>query len=361
MQHSNIIDAGNYPVYIGAEVFKIMENFLQLQKFKKSRFLILVDENTRRHCLGEILDKVRTLADAGIIRIKSGEKHKNLKSCSIIWQHMIDEKVDRHTVLVNLGGGVISDLGGFAAATFKRGIRYVNIPTSLTGQIDAAIGGKVGIDYKQLKNQIGLFADPQAVFIYPEFLSSLDEEHLLGGFAEIIKHGLIMDAAFWDQIKQTPFDQISEWPELISHSAGIKASVVKADPFERKYRKILNFGHTIGHAVESLIINNIEYPMTHGRAVAVGMICESWLSYKRLGLASDQLSEIVDYIMADYQHVRFTDRQLDIIMEHMAHDKKNEQGQIMFSLLQSIGYARINISCEPQLIRESLRYYQDLR
>ncbi len=360
MQHSEIIDAGNYQVYLGNNALGVMDNFLHLPRYSKSRFFILADENTSQHCLGPFTSQVPILQDAEVICIGAGERYKNIESCTMIWQQLIASQADRHAVLINLGGGVVTDVGGFAAATFKRGIRFFNVPTSLIGQIDASIGGKVGVDFNQLKNQIGLFTNPQAVFINPGFLDTLPEEHMLSGFAEIIKHGLIMDPPYWSQVKNMAFSDIHDWIELIVRSAEIKVSIVRRDPVERKYRKVLNFGHTVGHAIESYFLDNDEVNMSHGWAVAIGIICESYISGQKLGFPEESLKEITSYILNSFPYMEITDDDVDNIIRYVKYDKKNIEGELMLSLLQYIGHARINNNCDPALIRESLGYYQSL-
>jgi 3-dehydroquinate synthase len=255
----------------------------------------------------------------------------------------------------NLGGGVVTDMGGFVASTYKRGIDFINIPTTLLSQVDASVGGKTGIDIDNVKNMVGTFTLPQAVFIETMFLKTLPERELLSGFAEIIKHGLIADSAYYEQLKGSNYKQPDAG--IIHRSVKIKNDVVTADPLEKGLRKILNFGHTIGHAVESYSLTKDKKPLTHGEAIAIGMICEAYLSVKNNTLKEEELSDICIYITSIYPQYTIQSKSFEQLRALMESDKKNEHGMIMFSLLSAIGTCEYNCRVSETDIIESLNYY----
>lgn len=351
------IRAGGTSVFIGGDVFSELKALLN-SRYKGSGHFILVDENTRRFCLPELMTRVKVLADAEVIEIESGEENKNMAVCMRVWKALGETGADRRSLLINLGGGVISDLGGFAASVFKRGIDFVNIPTTLLSQVDASVGGKTGIDINNLKNEVGTFAEPQAVFIHPHFLESLNKRQVVSGYAEIIKHALIADAKYWKKIKATGPDDTRTLPALIIQSVEIKNRIVQSDPREKGPRKLLNFGHTIGHAVESYFLERAK-TLYHGEAVAIGMVCEAYLSYKRAKLDHTDLDDITELLFTVFNPVKleaFDDHRL---VELMRHDKKNVKGEIRFTLLSRIGKAETDKTCSIELIKEAFRYYRE--
>jgi 3-dehydroquinate synthase len=288
--------------------------------------------------------------------VQSGEEHKTLQTCEYIWQRMTELHLDRWSVLVNLGGGVIGDMGGFCAAVFKRGLYFVQVPTTLLAQVDASVGGKTGIDFHGLKNHIGVYQEPQAVFINPAFLQTLPQRELKSGYAEIIKHWLIADAdAFMEQRHIGLFTD--DWEGLIRHSVNIKSNVVEQDPLEGGLRKILNFGHTVGHAVESYLLEQPERKLLHGEAVAVGMLCEAWISKKHELLTGQELDRIETFLVSVYEKVRLSEDDIQRIAQLALQDKKNTRSTINCTLLQGIGKAVYDQPVTVQEIVESLRYY----
>src|SRR6201996_7996258 len=282
----NTLNSISYPIYFENTLAELV-NFIN--KGNYSRFFVLTDENTGKHCLPLIRKYIDNLDNFDIIEINAGEENKNIDFCVGVWKMLIDFSADRQSLLINLGGGVISDLGGFSASTYKRGIDFVHVPTTLLSQVDASVGGKTGIDLDNIKNIIGTFTQPKAVFIAYDFLKTLPPRQILSGLAEMLKHGLITDAAFWNDLKNSDLSFPGE--ELIYKSIQIKNKVVLEDPKEMGIRKSLNFGHTIGHAVETNSLLHDENPLTHGEAIAIGMICESYLSHKKTGLGSNELDE----------------------------------------------------------------------
>ncbi|MTI19497.1 3-dehydroquinate synthase, partial [Fulvivirga sp. RKSG066] len=265
------------------------------------------------HCL-PLLNNV--LKEAKIIAIKSGEKNKTLDTCSDIWEKMTEYGLDRKSLMINLGGGVIGDMGGFGASTYKRGIDFINIPTTLLSQVDASVGGKLGIDFKGFKNHIGLFKDPKMVLVDSKFLNTLPKRELRSGFAEIIKHSIIADKNQWNKIKVHAFDEL-DFEKLIQQSVAIKVKVVEEDPEEAGLRKILNFGHTIGHAIESFYLETPSQ-LLHGEAIAIGMICEAYVAEQKNMLTSVELKEITDYIFGIYGKTDLPKEDFDPIINLMS-------------------------------------------
>lgn len=345
-------------VYIGNDVLQKLSQ--QLLDANYSKIFMLVDENTLQHCTTELITNVELLQDAEIIEINSGEENKTLDICYQIWRTLADYKADRNSLLVNLGGGVITDMGGFIASTYKRGIDFINVPTTLLSQIDASVGGKVGVDFEELKNMVGVFNEPQGVFINPNFLKTLDKKQMLSGYAEALKHALITDAAYWGELKNGMLSDSNNWEALITKSVNIKNEIVLADPTEKNKRKLLNFGHTIGHAIESYSLKNDGLPLLHGEAIAIGMICESYISYKNSGLSVDELEEIGATILDFYSAFPIVNSNYDELLDLMKNDKKNENAEINFSLLTKIGEASINQKADIKTIIASLDYYKSL-
>jgi 3-dehydroquinate synthase len=293
-----------------------------------------------------------------VIEISAGEESKDIDFCIGIWKNLIDFGADRKSLLINLGGGVISDMGGFAASTYKRGIDFVHVPTTLLSQVDASVGGKTGIDLNGIKNIIGTFTQPNAVFIAYDFLATLPARQILSGTAEMLKHGLILDKAYWETLKGS--DLSKPTIELIYRSIEIKNDVVIVDPTEQGIRKALNFGHTIGHAVETNSLLTDESPLTHGEAIAIGMICEAYLSSKKTGLPKEELEEIVSVINGLYPKYDLGCVDFPTLCTIMLKDKKNQNGKINCTLLSRIGECRLDNICTEEELCESLAYYASL-
>ncbi len=319
-----------------------------------SQIFVLVDENTSTHCLPIITANIASALS--VITIPAGEIHKQIQTCQSIWSQLLNHGADRHSCLLNLGGGVIGDMGGFCASTFMRGIDFVQIPTTLLSQVDASVGSKLGIDYKGFKNLVGVFNEPQAVIVYPPFLKTLDKRELRSGCAEVIKHALIKDKALWDQLLALSLaDEIST-DVIIHRNVEIKKEVVDEDPFERGVRKILNFGHTIGHAVETEYLETSQ-PLLHGEAIAIGMICESWIAAELKMLDQEKYIGIQSYLKLIYPDLPKDIINHDNIISSMLKDKKNKEGIILGSLLEDIGQCAINVPLTPELITASLLAY----
>jgi 3-dehydroquinate synthase len=356
-----IINSNGYSIFIGNDVFETIRSYLHQYEFKENKIFVLADENSRKFCLPRLMSNIQLFQRVHIVEVPPGEESKNLDIAQKIWQELVSGGADRSSVLINLGGGVVSDLGGFAASTFKRGIRYVNIPTTLLAMVDASIGGKVGIDMDGLKNQIGIFSNPQIVFIIPEFLDTLPRRQMLNGFAEVVKHALIYEKHYWEDISVIPFRNISNWKEIINWSAEIKNYFVMEDPLDKGFRNVLNFGHTVGHALEAFSLMNDRNPLLHGEAISVGLICESYISNKQAGLPIDEMNAIVGYINSNFDYYPLSADSLDAILDNMKHDKKNDRGYVNFTLLTSIGNSMINQHADIKLVRESLLFYSHLK
>lgn len=359
---TTIISLSDYKIFIGNS-FHALNIIMERNKY--SKIFILVDENTKKYCLPILEKELVKIKNAKIIEIESGEKFKNIETTQIIWKKMMENNADRKSLLINLGGGVIGDLGGWAATTYKRGIDFIQIPTTLLSQVDASIGGKLGIDIWEFKNLIGVFKNPKAVIIFPQFLKTLPEREIKSGWAEIIKHSLIANGNYWLRIKEIKPDGNRNikinWERFITNSLKIKKIIVENDPEEKNIRKVLNFGHTIGHAMESLSLKKDVSPLTHGEAVAIGMICAVFLSQQKLGLNKTKAKEIIEYIFPIYGKYKFSEKHLPELMNYILQDKKNINHVINFTLLQHIGKPVFNQHVSLKEIQESLRFYSHLQ
>ncbi|GIV33246.1 MAG: 3-dehydroquinate synthase [Chitinophagales bacterium] len=315
--------------------------------------VLLCDENTRALCLPALLHDVPKLRSALILEIPSGEAYKNIETCSQLWSTALQENISREALWINVGGGVICDLGGFTAATYKRGIRFINIPTTLLAQIDATVGGKLGVDHNHVKNAIGLFQEPALVFINPVFLKTLPDAEVYSGFAEMLKHALIASEIQWNALKKTNPLRIGKHLHLIRESLLIKKNIVTKDPLERNLRKVLNFGHTLGHALESAALS-AGRPLRHGHAVALGMLMEAYLSNKKMGMPKAQLHQVQNTILKHFCDYFSEDLKEMNWKAWITHDKKAAAGSLNFTLLHSIGNPVINVNCAMTLVEEAV-------
>lgn len=320
-----------------------------------SQVIVIMDENTEKFCLHLLFEMIDR--EVRVISIPPGEGNKTLDTCSFVYEKMIKKNVDRNALVVLLGGGVVGDLGGFCSATFMRGIPFISLPTTLMSQVDSAIGGKLGIDFKGLKNMVGVFQQPESVFIQDVFLKTLPEVHLRNGFAEIIKHWLISDKKTFYSV----YEQEQDWKQhlfsWIKPSVMTKMKIIQADPLEKGKRKILNFGHTIGHAIETYSLYKNQ-TLLHGEAIAIGMICESYISYRMNLLTEDENFAIRQFILSVFGHHPKWVQEPETLVNLMYKDKKNRSGLIMFSLLEGIGHAGYNWEVPEDIIYESLYFYK---
>lgn len=324
-----------------------------------SKIIVLVDENTNNYCLPNFLARLPTEIEIEIIEIEAGEEMKNVATCLELWQTLIDLGADRKSIILNLGGGVITDLGGFVACTFKRGIDFIHIPTTLLAMVDAAIGGKNGVDLGQLKNQIGVIKEPKAVVIDTIFLTTLPPREMRSGLAEMLKHGLIYDKNYWDEIKNVSNLNTDDLDRLIYQSVQIKNKIVSQDLTEKGIRKSLNFGHTLGHAIESYLLENENKPtLLHGEAIAIGLILESYLSLELHLITKEEYAEIKYYISDIFEPVAFTSEDVEKIISLLIFDKKNEFGKNQFALLNGIGGISLNQNVSNSLIYKAFEDYK---
>ena len=342
-----IITTINYPIYFGNKSYEKLK--IYIDKNKISKLFILCDINTYKFCLKQLQNKVTFLGKSQVISIYSGEKVKNIESSLYIWRSLYAYKADRNSLLINLGGGVINDIGGFSASLFKRGVDFIHIPTTLLSMVDASIGGKTGIDLDNIKNEIGVFNFPKIIIIDFLYLQTLCFRELISGQAEILKHGLIYDKNLWLKLKKKHV-----WNTEIFASITIKQNIVNKDPYEIKgLRKILNFGHSIGHGIESyFLIENFTF--LHGEAIAIGMICEAWISYLFNRFPLSQYEDIKNTILDSYSFPIIKPIVIQKIINHIQHDKKNIKGDIRFSLLKEIGNCNFDHKISIENIKNAL-------
>lgn len=325
---------------------------------KHDKLFLLMDETTQELCLPLVRD-IPCMKDAKHIVIGATDTHKTLETLAHVWTEMGNGGGTRHSLMVNLGGGMVTDLGGFAASTFKRGIKYINIPTTLLSMVDASVGGKTGINFNGLKNEIGVFNMPETVILDTEFLKSLDHENICSGYAEMLKHGLISNVENYAELLNFDLDNVDykHLGEMVGTSVAIKERVVTEDPFEHGIRKALNLGHTAGHAFESWALSR--KPYLHGYAVAWGLICELYLSATKAGFPTDIMRQTVRFIKENYGTLPITCDDYPELFEYMTHDKKNTAGIINFTLLGGIGDIRINQTATKDEIYEMLDFFRD--
>ncbi|WP_269225046.1 3-dehydroquinate synthase [Flavobacterium eburneipallidum] len=351
------IQANNYPIYFNENGYEALNSFLKESKY--STLFIIVDNNTNESCLNKFLPYLETDLKIEIIEFESGEPNKNIETCIQIWNVLTELGADRKSLVINLGGGVVTDLGGFVASTFKRGMDFIHIPTTLLSMVDASVGGKTGVDLGNLKNQIGVINVPKMVLIDTQYLTTLSKDEMRSGLAEMLKHGLIYDKNYWEKFLDLKAVDFADFDELIYRSVEIKNEIVIQDPTEKNIRKALNFGHTLGHAIESYFLENENKKnLLHGEAIAVGMILESYISWKMNLITIDDYIQIKTTIKSIYDDVVFEENDIEPILELLIHDKKNEYGNIQFALIQAIGKIKINQSVENELILKAFHDYK---
>lgn len=330
-----------------------LPSFLRSKTY--SKIIVIADTRTKRHCY-PILKPL--LPAHKVVTVPAGEAHKTISTCELIWEAMTQAQLDRHALAINIGGGVVGDMGGFCASLYKRGIDFIQIPTTLLSQVDASVGGKLGVDFKGLKNHIGVFTMPQQVLVDPIFLTTLPEREVKSGFAEVVKHCLIADGSKWEEIRKIDFEN-QNFPDLIAHSIGVKSKIVMEDPKESGLRKILNFGHTLGHAVETLFLEKPKSKqLLHGEAIAVGMLMEAWLSHRKKMISSELFYEIEEFLFSVYGVVKIDDADVSTIVSLTKQDKKNLGNEVRFSLLNGRGSCAYNIPIKTQEMKQAIAYYQ---
>jgi len=329
-----------------------------IQECRPDRLLVLTDETTRQLCW-PVVSSYDCLCDAQFITIKAGDDHKTLDSLSHVWQELQHLGATRHSLLINLGGGMVTDLGGFAGSTFKRGLHIINIPTTLLAMVDASVGGKTGINFGGLKNEVGVFRNASAVILDTTFLRTLDQENILSGYAEMLKHGLIEAPSCLSSLLSFDIEHpdLKELGRMVAESVQVKQRIVLEDPLEQGLRKALNLGHTVGHAFESLALQRV--PVLHGYAVAWGLVCELYLSVVKCGFPTDRMRQVVRFIFDHYGRMPITCDDYPTLLELMTHDKKNVAGQINFTLLSDVGKLMLNQTATTAEIEETLDFYRE--
>ena len=329
----------------------------ELQAKDYSSLFLLVDTHTQEFCLPGFVSQTG-LTQLEVLVMEPGEEHKTLQTCENLWNQLSERGADRNSALINLGGGVVTDLGGFVACAFKRGIDFYNLPTTLLAMVDASVGGKTGIDLGALKNQIGIIEEPKQVLIDAQWLQTLPQEELRSGFAEMLKHGLISNKDYWEQLKSLPKLEAATLAEFIKPSVAIKKQVVLEDPREKHLRKILNFGHTLGHAIESYYLTHpIKKRLLHGEAIAIGMVMEAYLGVSCCSFSNVAAEEIKKTFAQFYPPVEIDAQDREGILELLRHDKKNKAGRVNFVLLKSIGVPEIDVEVPQELFTQAFEFY----
>ena len=344
-----------------------------ISECKPDRIFVLTDKTTHELCL-PVVSGFACMKEAKEIVIEAGDQHKSLEAVSHVWSELQRMGATRHSLLINLGGGMVTDLGGFAASTFKRGIGLINIPTTLLSMVDASVGGKTGFNFGGLKNEIGVFRNASTVILDTVFLQTMDVENLLSGYAEMLKHGLInqlpqslpkkgdaslAEGGMLSQLLTFDIEQpnLRTLSQMVEESVAVKERIVTEDPTEKGIRKALNLGHTVGHAFESLALQRT--PVLHGYAVAWGMVCELYLSTVKTGFPVDLMRQTVRFIFDHYGRMPITCDDYPALLQLMTHDKKNVGNEINFTLLGGVGDIRINQTATKEEIEEALDFYRE--
>lgn len=351
------IDAVDYKLELGELESSSFSDILE--KYSSSKKVIIVDENTHEHCLPFLITTFEELSKAEVILLPPGEDNKQMEIAFHVWEALTEYEISRSDLIINLGGGVITDMGGFIASCYKRGVDFIHIPTSLLGMVDASIGGKTGVNLGHFKNQIGVFSNPIAVFIDPAFLSSLPENEMNSGYAEMLKHGFITSESLVERVANQIKSQDDFSIDLLFDCIQVKNEIVKNDPFEKGNRKTLNFGHTIGHVIEGFFMDSLK--LSHGHSIANGMVMESFLSMKFGKLSSVKYAEIEELLLSTYPLPILTDVNIPKMTEMLINDKKNKQGEILCCLLNEIGECTYDNSIKENIFLEVFMHFKNLQ
>lgn len=348
-----MIQASTYQIQFEQNGYDTLNQMIEKRDY--SSIFLIVDSNSFQFCYPRFIPNLEVDIPIEVIEIDPGEENKNLETCQAVWEAMTDLGADRKSLVITLGGGVITDLGGFVAGAYKRGIDFVNIPTTLLSMVDASVGGKTGVDLGVLKNQIGMFLNPELVIIDTRYLETLSDREIQSGLAEIIKYGLTFDVKLLEEIeKHNTFINKG----LVKSSIRIKNQVVLEDPKEKSKRKVLNFGHTLGHAIESYFLQNEnKISLTHGEAIAIGMVCESYLSTQVCKLPIDKATYVKTYIDGLYKKVDILEDDIPAILEYLKHDKKNTKGNVNFVLLNDFEDFALDCQATTEQIMDSINFY----
>ncbi len=342
-------------VYATLEAVIDLNSVLKVYNDRGVKVFFLVDENTHEACLPPLLQELPDLGEYEVLEVPPGEASKSIEVSYQLWGALSELGADRHSLLVNVGGGMITDLGGFIASTYKRGVPFVNVPTSLLAMVDAAVGGKTGVDVGGVKNMVGTFSSSEGVFIVPDFLYSLPDRELIAGFAEVVKHALISSPERWRAVKSCKPQDLRENQDLVRDSLSVKLDIVESDPLEKGDRKFLNFGHTLGHAIESHFLETQpDHALLHGEAVAIGMWLELELSVKNCGLDPSIKEGIQGYLTSIFPKPELAKESWEDILAWLKHDKKNESGAVRFVLLESLGKPVANVEIDKDQIIDAL-------
>lgn len=353
------IQALDYKVVFNQDGVTILNKLLATSSY--SKIFIIVDSNTQEYCLAPFMSKLATVLPIEVIEIDPGEENKTIATCEGVWEALTHLDADREAIVINLGGGVVTDLGGFVASTFKRGIAFINVPTTLLSMVDASVGGKTGVDLGVLKNLIGVINNPQLVLIDTSYLTTLSSQEMRSGLAEIYKHGLIADNEYWNGLLLLSELTTENLDKIIYDSVIIKNTIVLEDPKEQNLRKALNFGHTLGHAIESYCLEASDRArLLHGEAIAIGMILECYISEQKGLLDKKSLNHIATVLKDMYDPIVFTKDEIELIIEKLKYDKKNSNGQVLFVLLENIGTPVLNQKVSNNLILDAFTYYKTL-
>ena len=351
------IKANGYAIHFNQESYTHLNTYLKENNFSKIFFI--VDENSNEYCLPKLLPLIETESPFEIIELEPGEDNKTIETCTQVWNILIELGGDRKSLVINIGGGVITDMGGFIASTYKRGIPFINIPTTLLSMVDASVGGKNGVDLGGLKNQIGTITNPAMVLIDPAFLETLPQREMISGLAEMLKHGLIAKASHWEKFKNHGEINFAEFNDLIRESVEIKNDIVTQAPTENGIRKALNFGHTLGHAIETYFLEHPEKEsLLHGEAIAAGMILEGFISLEKGLISEKEYSEIKSRINKIYNRIVIEENDENHIIDLLIHDKKNEYGKVQFALLNGIGNIKTDQITDNETIKKAFNNYK---
>jgi 3-dehydroquinate synthase len=352
----SFVTTTQYTIHFNSMCYAKINAYLQHSNF--SKIFVIVDTNTHNFCYPNFIIKIETYLEIEIIEIETGEIHKTIDTCVGVWNTLSNLNADRKSLIINLGGGVVTDLGGFVASTYKRGIKYINVPTTLLAMVDASVGGKTGVNLDTLKNQIGAINTPEMILVDTYFLTTLQQNEMRSGLAEMLKHGLISSELYWNKFKDLSLLNIQDLDELIYESIVIKQNIVDIDPSEDNLRKTLNFGHTLGHAIESYYLSSNDKPnLLHGEAVAIGMVLAIYLSTKLCDFSEEKAKEIKDLITKIFGRITFIEADYNHIIELLKHDKKNEHGNVNFVLLEAFGKPKVNCLVENNQIINAFKFY----
>lgn len=353
------IKTNEYSIHLGENRYRALNQ--HIKSINPSKIVILTDTNTQQFCLEYFNLKLKVDCPIENISFPAGETFKNIATCSSIWKSFSEMTLDRKSLIINLGGGVVTDLGGFVASTYLRGLSYINIPTTLLSMVDASVGGKTGIDLDLLKNQIGLIVNPELVIIDTHFLKTLPVNEFNSGVAEIIKHGLIHSEEYWKIVTESKIINDASLIKTIRESILIKKEVVENDPKEQNQRKTLNFGHTLGHAIESHShLKQDLKPLLHGEAVAIGLLLACYISNVELGFPKEKLRTLARIYSIYFKKTFFNEVEIETIIDLLKYDKKNLKGEANFVLLQDIGHYEIDKKVTKKLIYKAFEYYSGL-